>query len=437
MSAITATPPTPTPPVNLPPATPLKISNPLPESVNIKTDHGHDATSFFEKHQAEQRAAQAAAATPPTAPAAPAATSAPVAPSAPAKADEGSLISRMMPKSATPPAPAAPAKPEGELEVTLDPKASPAAHESFKLIKTRAEGLQSQLIIRDKEVAQLRAELDAAKKGVVGPDAEEITKLKAEHKSMSDRLMVVDLQDHPRFKAEFVDPQNAALAAAQEIAGPEAKLGGLLALPRSEFGKAVSELSKNLSDFDRVDFAENMRKAYAIKQQANSALAHSREIYSGLRAKTMQAQKQAFDAVVDPIWTQVSEHLIKTDVPADATPEVRASIERYNSELESIRANAEKIATGPTDERGIATSALKAAAYDFHINRAMPRLLGEVQVLMDQLAASKKELAELRSRAPGRQLSGSPNPTEGGPDLFKMSHSEAANFLASRGRGTV
>ena len=326
-----------------------------------------------------------------------------------------------------------------EDKIVLTETASPKAHESFDQMRAISRGIRDQLIEKDKQLTAIKAELESAKKGVVGPDAEEVTRLRDEHKKMSDRLMLVDLQEHPQFQREFVAPRDAALAAAQEIAGPDAKLSGLLSLSRKDFGNAVSEIAKNLTQFDQTDFADAMRRAYQLKHQADQALSKSREVYQGLRQQTASAQKRAFSEVVDPLWAKVSEHLVTTDIPADATPQVRSALERYNNELGQIRVNAERIATATSDPKDIATAALKAAAYDFHINMAMPRLLGEYQALLNERQALKAQLADIRGRAPGRQLSPTPTsePASSTADLSKMGHHEAAEFLARRGAGIV
>ena len=422
---------------------PVRLADPLPASARITTDSRHDATEFFEKHKAAQAAGVAASAVSPAAPAAPPpGAQPPAAPVAEPVPDSG-LIDRFLPDaSRRPVAPPAAAVAPSDIpldQITLPSTASTAAHDSFRLIKTRAEGLAQQLATLSQREAQLKVDLENAKKGVVGPDGEEVARLRAEHKQMSDRLMLVDLQEHPKFKAEFIAPRDEALRAAQEVAGPTVNLNAMLALPRSEFGAAVTAAAKGLSDFDRVDFVDNMRKAYAIKGQADQALSRSREIYTGLRQQTAQGQKKAFDSVIGPLWAQVSEHLVKTEIPANAPPEQRRAIESYNADLEAIRTNAEKIALGPSDERGIATAAVKAAAYDFHINRAIPRILGEYQAMKNALQTANAALADLRSRAPGRQFTPSPaaGPGQGGPDPSKMNHHEAAEYYATRGGGRV
>jgi hypothetical protein len=429
----------------------------LPEGV--KVDHSHSADTFFAAHQQANPPVPVVGSPTPAAPAVPATLAAsvvtaaptPELPVAPAK---GSLSEKLLAKSkpAAPSAPVAPAAPVAGSEnpedaITLDPKYSAPAHESFQKIKGITVGLRDQLNAAREETRQLKTQLDAAKSGAPAADTAEIDKLRAEHKTMSERLMLVDLREHPRFQAEFVAPQQQALTSASELltaAGvTNIDVQSLLLKPRAEFGKAVSEAAQKLSDFDRTDFAENMRKAWTLHQQAGAALTKSRETYGALRNQTDAQHKQVFERTWGRAAGQVAEHIVELEVPENATADVRSEIESYNSAFKGLRTVAEQRALGVASTESVAENAIKSAAYDFHIQQAMPRLMKEIDGLLTlnrQLAA---ELKGVRDRNPNRQISGSPAPGAGSgganPDgtlsndqLSKMSHADAAAALAPR-----
>src|SRR4029077_18319455 len=115
---------------------------------------------------------------------------------------------------------------------------------------------------------------------VDGMTIEEIEGLKAREKAASDRLLVMDLENHPNFKAQYIEPKNAEVARANELLaahGVKGDITTLLSKPRSELGKAVAEMVKDLPDFDRVEVAESVRKAYGLEQQSKLALTQSKE----------------------------------------------------------------------------------------------------------------------------------------------------------------
>jgi hypothetical protein len=424
-------------------------------------DTRHSADGFYEAHKAANDPSAAPAipapAASPAAPAAPAAqpivASAAPAPVTPAEPPRGSLAAKLaakaQPAAAAPVEPTAGANPEDS--VVLDKGYSQAAHDSFKQIKGITSGLRDQLNAARENERQLKAQLDAAKSATPAPDVAEIEHLRAEHKQMSDRLALVDLREHPKFQAEFVMPQQAALAEAAALLAANGITGvdvaNLLSKPRSELGKAVSEVASKLPDFDRVEFSENIRKAYALNQNAQSALAKSREIYGGLKNQTETQQKSAFNKTWDRSAGPLSEHIVEIDIPADLTDaHARAAAEAYNASIKGLRTVAEQRAFGPATAENVSENAIKSAAYDFHIQQAMPRLMGEFQSLLNLNKQLADQLTAIRGRNPNAQISGAGNggPTQGGgnPDgtlsmeqLSKMSHADAAAALAPRMRG--
>ena len=458
------------PAVQATPAAPAAPAAPVHQNpsdllpAGVKMDTRHSADGFFEAHKAANDPSAAPAipapAASPAAPAAPAAqpivAAAAPATVTPAEPPKGSLAAKFMPKAAAASAPPAPAEPPAaganpEDSVVLDKGYSQAAHDSFKQIKGITAGLRDQLNAARESERQLKAQLEAAKSTTPAPEAAEIERLRAEHKQMSDRLALVDLREHPKFQAEFVMPQQAALAEASALLAANGITGvdvaNLLSKPRSELGKAVSELAGKLSDFDRVEFSENIRRAYALNQNAQSALAKSREIYGGLKNQNETQQKSAFNKTWDRSAGPLSEHIVEIDIPADLTDaHARAAAEAYNASIKGLRTVAEQRAFGPATAENVSENAIKSAAYAFHIQQAMPRLMGEFQSLLNLNKQLADQLTAIRGRNPNAQISGAGNggPTAGGgnPDgtlsmeqLSKMSHADAAAALAPRMRG--
>jgi hypothetical protein len=442
------------PPIAAPDAAPVAPPAPsradmLPAGLKLG---GHSADGFFEAHKAANapagEAPVAAPAAPPVKPPVvpPVAAPAPVAEDAPPP--KGSMFERLSAKGKPPIAgePAAAPQPGANPEdgITLDPSYSPKAHDSFKQIKTIASGLRDQLTAARETERQLQAKLDAAASAApaAAPDTAELTRLQAENKSMSDRLAVLDLQSHPKFQQEFIAPRDQALAAAGELLTANGITGvsvaSLLALPRADFGKAVSDAAKNLSPFDQTDFAQNMRTAYQLKQNSEAALGKSRDISGALRAQNEASNKQAYDRTWQRVAGQVSEHIVEIECPADMKPEIKAAVEDYNQSFRNLRTVAEQRALAPSSVETVAENAIKSAAYDFHIQKAMPRLLGEMQALLNNNRALAEQLNAIKARNPNLQVAGiaagrsggaGPDGTLSMADLSKMGHAAAADAL--------
>ncbi len=169
----------------------------------------------------------------------------------------------------------------------------------------------------------------------------------------------------------------------------------------------MQELTNGLPDMDRLDIAAHVRKAWELEQAGKEALGKAGDTYSAIRSKTVEEQKASFGTTFDKLVPNLLEHMVKLEVPANATTAQRQEIEAYNNGALKIRETAEKAVLGATDQDSIVQHAAKSAAYDFHINHAMPRLLGEVSEMQEVIAGLTKELALYRGKNPNRGINAS------------------------------
>ena len=420
------------------PAPALSGKSALPESASFKpaSPSTDEIFSRFEAAKAaEKPGAIAPAPVPDSAPPkGPTPVDAPPAPPAP-KDDVASQLTRdFMPESAkekVEPVASAPASDNPEDKVTLDSKYSAPAHESFKQVKAITKDLRTQLQKANDDLTAARAEAERYKSGSVVVDSPEIATLRAEHDAMSKRLMVLDLQEHPQFKAEFVAPRDASLTAASELL-PGKNLAALLNLPRNEFGKAVSDMAKDLPAFDQTDFASHMRTAYQLKQRGDQAVGKAGEINQALRSKTVDGYKTAFETA----YSKTIGGLIgvkELTAPATATPEQLAEIEAFNGGFKAIRAEAEKIALGASSPEDISRAAIKAAAYEWQGKHVMPLMSKSIKARDSRIAELEAQLSGIRSRNPNLQIRGI-DTSGNGVDPSKMSHHDAAEYFAGQMR---
>ena len=419
----------------------------LPESAKITVNRNHDAGEFFARHQAEN--AKTGATTPapaapePAALVAPAATiDAPASP-APAVTPKGDAVSQLaesfIPESAKPKPAASPADPgpdaNPEDRIQISPQAHPTTTEQFKAVKLIARGLRDQLTSRDREVHEAKAEIERLKSGAVPIETSEFKTLKAEHEAMSKRLMVLDLQNHPRFQQEFVAPRSAAEEEAQAILqahGVAADIPGLLAKDAVTFRKALSEVAAKLpTALDQSDFANAIRTAHNLKIKADSAIQNASTLNQNIRQQTVDGYRQAFDSVY--AGTVGSLKIAELQAPTGVTTEQLSEIEAYNQGVRGLRASAERIALGTSDPQEIARASLKAAAYEFQTQRVLPMVLKSIQAKDARIAELESQLGGLRARNPNRDMRGIPS-GGGGVDPSKMGHGEAADYYANLGK---
>ena len=434
--------------VATPPAAPAAVppaenTNPyrgpvLPESAGIQPNLHHDASEFFDRK-----------------PAAPAAIAEPVKPAEAPKEevkpkqevvspDEiDSPMLRALEKKSKPASAAAPAQPTAtptndnpEDKIELASNAHTSTKDQFKSLKTITRDLRGQLIQAQDRERSLQEQLKSHATAQPVQENPDIERMKAEHKAMSDRLALVDLQSHPTFQQQYVQPKSQSLNEAQQLLEAngikDVDVASLLNKPRAEFGKAVSEAAKNLSPYDQTDFANNMRKAWELEQGSRSALAKSKELMNGLTQQNGVRQRGAFEKTWSSVAGSVNEHIVELEALPTATPEERAAIDSYNQSIKNLRVNAEKLALNPMDEEGVSKAAIKAAAYDFHIAHAMPRLEQEMNALLKIVRDQASELKAIRSRNPNADRSHAAAFSSGHADPSKMDAKEAAEYFFNK-----
>jgi hypothetical protein len=209
---------------------------------------------------------------------------------------------------------------------------------------------------------------------------------------------------------------------------------GILALNRSEFGKAVSKASEGMSRYDQAEFEASMREAYRLRGAEQQALSKADETSRGLNRANQEQQAKIFSTVWDQTAGKIGEYLVKVDIPDKIDPDERRQLEAYNLAVDSLRPNAEKLALAPSSPETVAQAAIKAAAYEHHIGFVLPRILQEYESLARDKARLEKELNGVLSRNPNREnlAASSGGGGEASRKLEAMGHTEAADAVWGR-----
>lgn len=263
---------------------------------------------------------------------------------------------------------------------------------------------------------------------------EEVERLKAEHKAFSDELAVTRLEAHPDFRRQFIEPKQAELTRARDLLEAHnikgAAVERLLALPRAELGKAVAEMVKDIPAFDQVEVSDALRKAYALEQGGQQALARSKDVLKQMQQNSAARARQAFESKWAPVAAGFKEHTVEMEIPANATPQQRQRAEQFNSAIQSLRSKAEQNAFAPHDEGGIAELAMKAAAYDLHVGVVQPQLLSEMDTILKSYGKLAEELKAIKSRNPNKGIHApAARSDDGTHDPTQMNHKDAAEHF--------
>ena len=284
-----------------------------------------------------------------------------------------------------------------EAKIKLADNASEPARKNFAELRKITDSLRQELAAKAKAEADLRQQLDTFKSASPAEMAE-FSRLREEHKAMSDKLAILNLAEHPDFHKQYTKPIQDTLAEAQEIIAyngiEEGDVKNLLSQPRKEFNAAVAELTKDMNSMDATTVQASLRHAYKLHEESKGALAKSQELAQAFRQKSALAQKEAFESVSKDLGPTGAFLTAIPDDP-DWSAEQKAANARYNESIAQQRSKAEHYAFGALTPKEQALVAHKAAIADHLTEHLIPRAQKEYQELREmnrQLAAQIKTL---------------------------------------------
>lgn len=306
----------------------------------------------------------------------------------------------------------------------------------FKNLRTEAKNRLLKATEWEKKYNELNTQFETQKKTapVVSSETEALrTQLKEAH----DKLAVFDIKSHPDFVKQFTEPKSKALAEANEVlaySGKDGKdLSMLLSKPLKEFNAAVAEMTKDMNSMDAQTVQNALRSAHRLTIEEGNALSKSSELSQQLASRAAANAQKAFESVAKELGP-VGDFLSTIDIPDGISPEEKSALESYNQAVAQVRPNAEKIAFGKVDERGMAQTAFKAATMDFLIQHTIPRMEHEYRQIIDLVKSQNEELVALRGNKSPSVSHSNHSSGDGKPDLSKMNLEDGVKALLSQGR---
>ena len=341
---------------------------------------------------------KAAPAAPPVAPAkteavAPATEAAPP----PVAAKKDSILKT---KEAAPVAKTEAAAPQDfpEDKIAIPANASPEAVKNFAAYKASMKEI---LTAERARVAAAEAKLKVTTTAAPA-DAAEVERIRAEHKALSDRMAILDLQNHPDFARQYVEPRKKELATVTEVLAYNGKEGvevaGLLTKPMKEFNAEASKLTEGMNAADAGTVMQSLRRARELQLGEQNALSQSAQLRDGIAAKEAAKQKAAFEAVA----TEAGEVFNQREITDTMSAEEKTAAQAYNQSVAGLRAKAEARAFGRLSERDVADMAFKTAAFDHVVSHALPTLERHIESQNSVIADLRTQLEAVKgARNPG------------------------------------
>jgi len=300
------------------------------------------------------------------------------------------------------PAPAAAPVEVQHPEDKLAEPATEAAKAGWKELKAIAKTERARATALEQQIADLKkAPATASNTVEIEALRTELTTTKEQAKAAMDRLMILDLQNHPDFHKQYSAPKKAALDTAKEVIAYNGKespeLSALLAKPLKDFNAEVSALTEKMNPADASTVMQSLRQAREIHAQEQGALSKAGEVHQQLQQRSAQTQRQAFESVVGDALPKFKKMEITETMDAAA----KETATKYNQSIDGLRARAEAHAFGKIDEKGTANLALKAVALEHMVEHAIPAYERALKDRNALIAAQNAELIALRGgRAP-------------------------------------
>lgn len=274
----------------------------------------------------------------------------------------------------------------------------------------------------ERKAAEALAKLEQASKAAPH-DVAEVERTKTELKELRDKLAVLDLQNHPDFNRQFVEPKRKALTEAKTLLEANSienlpDFTALMTKSQKEFSTTVSELAAKMPVYDQGSFVASMREAYRLQGEEKGALSKAGELKAQLEAKSAAAARNAFEEMKTTVSTKVP----RLEVPAGASEEKIAEISTYNKALDSAYEEAQRFAFGRASEKDVADVAIRAAMLKPLAEHIIPSLQRENKALHAHNAALAAELEAIRGAKNPGKVAGATPPAE--MDTSKMSFQE-------------
>jgi hypothetical protein len=308
---------------------------------------------------------------------------------------------------------------------------------NFKEIREEAKARKLREQAALTEVAQLKTQLETYRNANPA-DVAATEQLKTQLKEAHDRLAIFDLKSHPDFVRQYVEPISGALAEAREVITYNTKegdaipdLGALLSKAPKEFNAEVAKLTKDMNQVDSSIVINALRQAHKLNTKQGEVLSKSGELQAQLQQKSAQQAKAAFEEVSKNLGPS-NDFLQPLEIVDGLSAEDKTAAENYNASLASVRTNAEKLAFGRIDERGVAQMSYKAATLDHMLQHTIPRVQAEFKKLAHMVAEQNEVIKQLRGGKGPDVAGGGGGETK--VDLSKMSVEERVKYRLAEAR---
>lgn len=287
---------------------------------------------------------------------------------------------------------------------------------------------------KESELATIRKELDEARKTppvTAIPDSDpRIAAAKKEAEELSEKLRLVDITQHPKFKSYYENKVSAQVEMAKKIVGPDnaEAIATLLKLPDNEYRQTrMEEIVSTLSPIQQSRVGSVLNSLQEIEMERDSQIEQAKKDYSLYQEKAKLDAESAQKTAMQKAEASFSAVISTVQNPKDKDGlfifQKQEGNEEWNKSVDDRVSYAKNLLFGQQQPESLMKAALHAAA--------LPGVVKSYQIALDKIKALEEQVSGLTAAQP--RMEGRA-PLEGGEGAKPAQPKSKNPFMDGRGQ---
>ncbi len=270
--------------------------------------------------------------------------------------------------------------------------------EGWNALKTKAKDFERE----NSELKQKLQEYEGNPEQVSQFQAQ-IDELTKEKESLLNQIAQNDLTAHPEFKEKYQQPLDKSLGrleAVLEDSNTDVSVKDLLKMKKRELADSVEEITEGMPKVFAREFVEEIANAKNLIDARDDALGNASQFMSNVQEQSKTQAFQDFNSTVSEFKNEYGMIFEPLKASGNLSEEQKHELSTYNNALAEIETKAQSFAFGQMDNAQMSKVAMQAAANEFMVNHALPRLEKEYVTLLDANKQMSDQLKSLQGVKP-------------------------------------
>jgi hypothetical protein len=231
----------------------------------------------------------------------------------------------------------------------------------------------------------------------------QLEELKREKQELLNKIAQKDLTEHPEFQQKYQEPLDRSLSRLESVledSRADVKVSDLLKMNKRDLADTVEEITEGMPKVFARDFVEEVAKARELSSAREDALGNASQFISGIEEQSKTQAFQDFNKTVGDFKNEYGMIFQPLKATGNLSEEQKHELSTYNNALAEIETKAQSFAFGKMDNSQMSKVAMQAAANEFMVNHAIPRLEKEYVSLLDANRQMSEQLKSLQGLKP-------------------------------------